>query len=222
MLDVAGIAVSPQHYIGGLRVASAARFELFSHIDQRVLGQLCEGGAAAADATVRAALAAFPAWSAPTAAERMPCLDGFAAEIGKRADALCLLESVDAGVLLSRMRHGVVPRAMLNITWFEQHALELQNRPIDTAQATPAVRHDSAGVVVVITPLNAPLMLSTWKLGPALAADNCCILKPPEWAPLTSSLLADCADPAGLPPGARAPSSRWKMQTSTTPPPPAR
>ena len=201
MLDVAGIAVSPQHYIAGQRHASAERFELFSPIDQRVLGHLCEGGTAAADAAVRAALAAFPAWSALTAAERKPYLDRFAAEIGKRADAFCVLESNDAGVLLSRMRHGVVPRAMLNITWFAQHALELQNRPIETEQATHTVRHDPAGVVVIITPWNAPLMLSTWKLGPALAAGNCCILKPPEWAPLTSSLLADCADAAGLPPG---------------------
>src|SRR5438105_12918535 len=54
---------------------------------------------------------------------------------------------------------------------------------------------------MVITPWNAPLKLSTWKLGPALAAGNCCVLKPPEWAPLTCSLLADAADPAGLPPG---------------------
>ncbi|RYY49788.1 MAG: aldehyde dehydrogenase family protein, partial [Comamonadaceae bacterium] len=106
-----------------------------------------------------------------------------------------------AGVLLSRMRHGVVPRAMLNISWFAQHALSLQDRPIDTEQAHHIVRHDPAGVVVIITPWNAPLMLSTWKLGPALAAGNTCILKPPEWAPLTCSVLADAAHAAGLPPG---------------------
>jgi 5-carboxymethyl-2-hydroxymuconic-semialdehyde dehydrogenase len=99
------------------------------------------------------------------------------------------------------MRHGVVPRAMLNITWFARHALGLQNRPIDTEQARHIVKHDPAGVVAIITPWNAPLMLSTWKLGPALAAGNTCILKPPEWAPLTCSLLADAAHAAGLPPG---------------------
>lgn len=136
-----------------------------------------------------------------TAAERKPYLDRFAEEIGKRADALCQLESTDAGVLLSRMRHGVVPRAMLNISWFAEHALDLQNRPIETDQARHIVRHDPAGVVVIITPWNAPLMLSTWKLGPALASGNTCILKPPEWAPLTCSMLADAAHAAGLPPG---------------------
>ncbi|MCJ0765201.1 aldehyde dehydrogenase [Variovorax terrae] len=201
LLDVVDVAVSPDHYIGGLRVASAETFDLFSPIDQKPLGRIAEGTAEHVDAAIRAALQAFPAWSAMTAAERKPYLDRFAQEIGKRADAFCALESTDAGVLLSRMRHGVVPRAMLNITWFAQHALTLQDRPMDTDQAHHIVRHDAAGVVVVITPWNAPLMLSTWKLGPALAAGNTCILKPPEWAPLTCSLLADAAHAAGLPPG---------------------
>ncbi|KQP22660.1 aldehyde dehydrogenase family protein [Pseudorhodoferax sp. Leaf267] len=201
LLDIAGIAVSPDHYIAGQRVASAERFALHSPIDQRPLGHISEGLAEHVEAAIVAAQHAFPAWSALTAAERKPYLDRFADEIGKRADAFCLLESNDAGVLLSRMRHGVVPRAMLNIRWFAEHALTLQDRPIETEQATHLVRHDPAGVVVVITPWNAPLMLSTWKLGPALAAGNCCILKPPEWAPLTCSLLADAAHAAGLTPG---------------------
>jgi acyl-CoA reductase-like NAD-dependent aldehyde dehydrogenase len=200
LLDVAGVAVSPDHYIDGRRVASAESFELFSPIDQRLLGRIAEGTAEHVEAAIGAAQRAFPAWSALSAAERRPFLDRFAQEIGKRADALCMLESNDAGVLLSRMRHGVVPRAMLNIGWFAEHALDLQNRPIDTEQAHHIVKHDPAGVVVIITPWNAPLMLSTWKLGPALAAGNTCILKPPEWAPLTCSLLADAAAAAGLPP----------------------
>ena len=201
MLDVAGVAVSPDHYIDGRRVASSETFEVRSPIDGRLLGRVAEGLPEHVEAAIAAAQRAFPAWSALSAAERKPVLDRFAEEIGKRADAFCVLESNDAGVLLSRMRHGVVPRAMLNIGWFAQHALALQDRPIDTEQAHHIVRHDPAGVVVVITPWNAPLMLSTWKLGPALAAGNCCILKPPEWAPMTCSLLADAAHAAGLPPG---------------------
>lgn len=201
LLDVAGVAVSPDHYIDGRRVASGETFELHSPIDQQLLGRVSEGLHEHVEHAIAAAAKAFPAWSAMSAVERKPYLDRFAAEIGKRADAFCLLESTDAGVLLSRMRHGVVPRAMLNITWFAEHALALQDRPIDTDQAHHIVRHDPAGVVVIITPWNAPLMLSTWKLGPALASGNTCILKPPEWAPLTCSLLADAAHAAGLPPG---------------------
>ena len=201
LLDVAGVPISPDHYIDGGRVASAEHFDLFSPIDQRLLGRVAEGLPVHVEAAIAAAQRAFVPWSAMTAAERKPCLDRFAEEIGKRADALCSLESNDAGVLLSRMQHGVVPRAMLNIRWFAEHALGLQDRPIETEQAHHRVRHDPAGVVVIITPWNAPLMLSTWKLGPALAAGNTCILKPPEWAPLTCSLLADAAHAAGLPPG---------------------
>jgi 5-carboxymethyl-2-hydroxymuconic-semialdehyde dehydrogenase len=160
-----------------------------------------EGGAEHVDSAIAAAQKAFPTWSRLTAAERLPYLNRFADEIGKRAEAFCRLESRDAGVLLSRMRHGVVPRAVLNIRWFAEGALSLQERSIETDQAVHRVRHDPAGVVVIITPWNAPLMLATWKLGPALAAGNTCILKPPEWAPLTCSLLADAAHAAGLPAG---------------------
>src|SRR5438034_160746 len=127
LLDVMGTGVSPDHYIGGRRVASAQTFELHSPIDQRLLGRVSEGLDDHVEAAIAAAQAAFPAWSALTAAERKPYLDRFAAEIGKRADDLCKVESNDAGVLLSRMRHGVVPRAMLNITWFAEHALSLQD-----------------------------------------------------------------------------------------------
>lgn len=201
LLEIAGVTVSAAHYIDGERVASGDTFENFSPIDGRSLGFIHEAGGEEVDAAVVAAAHAFPAWAALGAAGRKPYLDRFAAEIGKRTDAFCVLESNDAGVLLSRMRHGVVPRAMQNLQWFAEHALTLQDRALDTVQAHHRVRHDPAGVVAVITPWNSPLMLSTWKVGPALAAGNTVVLKAPEWAPLTSSLLADCAQAAGLPRG---------------------
>ena len=60
---------------------------------------------------------------------------------------------------------------------------------------------DPAGVTAIVTPWNAPLMLATWRIGPALAAGNTVVAKPPEWAPLTASLFADIAHEAGLPAG---------------------
>lgn len=200
-LNVAGVSVSADHFIGGRRVRSEQTFEVFSPIDRRLLGHVSEGTDRHVAAAIEASQAAFPKWAAMPATERKPYLDRFADEIGKRADDFCTVESNDAGVLLSRMRHGVVKRAQLNISYFAQRALQLQNKTIDSPQATHLVRHDPAGVAVIITPWNSPLMLATWKLGPALASGNTCILKPPEWAPLTSSLLADAADAAGLPPG---------------------
>ncbi|MDB5678285.1 aldehyde dehydrogenase family protein [Sphingomonas bacterium] len=193
--------ISPLHYIDGERVASAETFELFSPIDQHVLGRVAQASDAQADAAVAAAGRAFPGWAALGAEGRLPYLRRFGEEIGKRGDLLCLTESTDAGVLLSRMRHGIVPRAMLNITFFAEAALTLQDKVIETPQAIHRVRHDPAGVCVIITPWNAPLMLSTWKVGPALASGNTVVVKPPEWAPLTCSLLADAAHDAGLPPG---------------------
>ena len=62
-------------------------------------------------------------------------------------------------------------------------------------------RLEPYGVVAIITPWNAPLMLATWRIAPALAAGNTVVAKPPEWAPLTASLLADIAAEAGLPAG---------------------
>ncbi|HTI67188.1 MAG TPA: aldehyde dehydrogenase family protein [Caulobacteraceae bacterium] len=200
-IETGDVKVSALHYIGGRRVGSERSFSLFSPIDMRELGEVALGLEEHVDAAVAAAAAAFPAWAALGAEGRLPYLKRFAEEIGKRGEALCLAESNDAGVLLSRMRHGVIPRAMLNITWFAEHALTLQDRVIDTPQATHYVRHDPAGVCAIITPWNSPLMLATWKAGPALASGNTVVIKPPEWAPLTTSLLADAANAAGLPPG---------------------
>ena len=193
--------VSTLHYINGERVASSETFDLFSPIDGRALGEVAQGSVQQVHDAVSAAARAFPAWSALSAATRRDYLHAFAAEIGKRKDAFCEVESNDAGVLLSRMAHGVVPRTMLNLTYFADHALTLQDRTIETEQATHHVRHDPAGVCAIITPWNAPLMLTSWKLGPALASGNTVVIKPPEWAPLTCSLLAECAHAAGIPAG---------------------
>lgn len=201
MIHIDGHPISPDHYINGRRVASSETFETFCPVDQKVLGKISAGLDEHVDAAVSAAQAAFPGWAALGAAGRLPYLERFAEEIGKREEAFALAEANDAGVLLSRMRHGIVPRAMMNITWFAKEALSLQDRVIETAQAIHQVRHDPAGVCAIITPWNSPLMLATWKAGPALASGNTVVIKPPEWAPLTTSLLADAADAAGLPPG---------------------
>jgi acyl-CoA reductase-like NAD-dependent aldehyde dehydrogenase len=195
------IRVSAQHFIGGHRVDSDKAFSVFSPIDMRELGHVAHGEPREVDAAVAAAREAYPSWSALGAQGRLPFLRRFADEIGARTEVLCLVESTDAGVLLSRMRHGIVPRAMLNITWFAEHALHLQDKIIESAQATHRVRHDPAGVCAIVTPWNAPLMLTTWKAGPALASGNTVVIKPPEWAPLTCSLLADAAAAAGIPAG---------------------
>ena len=84
LLHIAGIDVSPHHYIDGRRVASPETFELHCPIDQALLGHVAEGTDTHVDAAISAAQRAFPAWSALSAAERQPLLDRFAAEIGRK------------------------------------------------------------------------------------------------------------------------------------------
>lgn len=201
LIALEGATISPLHYIGGARVDSSERFKVFSPIDGRLLGAVALGDSDIAARAVEAAERAFPAWAELGAERRLPYLLRFAEEIEARSDAMAEAETNDAGVLKSRLKHGLVPRAALNIRWFAEAALTLQDNVIETSQATHLVRHDPAGVCAIITPWNSPLMLTTWKAGPALASGNTVVIKPPEWAPLTCSLLADAADAAGLPAG---------------------
>jgi aminomuconate-semialdehyde/2-hydroxymuconate-6-semialdehyde dehydrogenase len=101
------------------------------------------------------------------------------------------------------MSKRVLPRAANNIRFFADYAVQRLAEPERTLPGGErnGVRHDPAGVVAVSTPWNAPFMLATWRVGPALAAGNTVVLKPPEWAPLTCSMLGDLADDAGLPAG---------------------
>lgn len=200
-VHIAETKVSALHYIDGTRVGSTDSFSIFSPIDGRPLGDIAQADAETIGRAVAAAERAFPAWAALGAEGRLPFLLRFAEEIAARSEEMATAEANDAGVLMSRLRHGLVPRAALNIRWFAEAALTLQDKVIDTKQARHLVRHDPAGVCAIITPWNSPLMLSTWKAGPALASGNTVVVKPPEWAPLTCSLLADAAEAAGLPAG---------------------
>ncbi len=95
----------------------------------------------------------------------------------------------------------MVPRAALNIQFFAERALKLNDEKIDSPEVVNHVRFDPAGVAALITPWNGPFMLTTWKVGPCLAAGDTAVVKPPEWAPMTCSMMADLATEAGLPPG---------------------
>lgn len=198
---VAGVDVSTEHWIGGQRVASRETFRDESPIDGAHLADVASGGAAEVEAAVRAARDAFPGWAALGPRGRQPLLKSFAERIRARTKDLSALETSDNGSLLAGNLHRVVPRAAHNIEFFADWALRLEDERIDSDEVVNHVRYEPAGVAAIVTPWNAPLMLTTWKLGPALAAGNTAVVKPPEWAPLTCSLLADLAHEAGLPAG---------------------
>ena len=198
---VAGVAVDTRHWIGGERVASVETFTDVSPIDGSTLGEISRGTATEAAAAVAAARAAFPAWAATSRAERARILHAIADGVEKRIEDLANVETLDNGALLRSHRRGVMPRVAHNFRFFADWLLKLEHQDFDTRGHTNHVSWDPAGPCVLITPWNAPLMLATWKVAPALAAGNTVILKPAEWSPLTASLLADIAAEAGLPAG---------------------
>jgi aminomuconate-semialdehyde/2-hydroxymuconate-6-semialdehyde dehydrogenase len=199
--SVAGVDVSLDHWIGGKRVSSTDRFANASPIDGSDLGAVAAGGKIEADMAVEAARAAFPAWAALGVEGRQPILHKFAEGMLARGKDLAAVETADNGSLLAGNLHRVVPRAAQNISFFADWATTLQDHAIDHDEVVNNVRYDPSGVAALITPWNAPLMLTTWKVGPALAAGNPVVVKPPEWAPLTCSLMAEIAHEAGLPAG---------------------
>ncbi len=167
-----------------------------------MLGAFAAGGATG-ESGIPAAEAAFPAWAALGPKGRGAYLRRFADLIEKNVEILALVETTNNGSLLESGRLRVMKRGAHNIRFFCEMAENLQGARWDTeaANATNQVKYDPAGVTVLITPWNAPLMLATWKIGPALAAGNTVVLKPAEWTPLTASMLADFALEAGLPAG---------------------
>ncbi|WP_432172966.1 aldehyde dehydrogenase [Streptomyces sp. Tue6028] len=200
-ITVAGVSVDTRHWIGGERVASAGTFTDVSPIDGSVIGEIARGTATEAAAAVAAAKAAFPAWAATSRAERARLLHAVADGVEKRIEELAIVETTDNGALLRSHRRGVMPRVAHNFRFFADWLLTLEHEDFDTRGHTNHVDWDPAGPSVLITPWNAPLMLSTWKIAPALAAGNTVVLKPAEWTPLTASLLADITAEAGLPAG---------------------
>ena len=202
MLDVAGVRVDPRHWIGGERIESAGAFDDLSPIDGGILGQVARGGQAEVDAAVAAAREAFPGWAALGPVGRGEILGRVADLIETRLEDFAQLETRDNGSLLRSHRRGVMPRVAMNIRFFAEYAVhDLTHPEFETRGHTNVVSWDPAGVAAIITPWNAPLMLATWRIGPALASGDTVVLKPPEWAPLTASLFAEITAEAGVPPG---------------------
>ncbi|WP_447927144.1 aldehyde dehydrogenase family protein [Vreelandella sp. EE27] len=200
-IEIEGIQVSPHHYIGGQRVASSQTFTNYCPIDGHVIGEIAAGLPEHCESAVAAAEEAFPAWAALGPEQRRTYLYRFAAEIRVWGDKLARVECEDNGMLLARLRGHQIERCAQNIEYFADEAVRLADTAFDGEKAHHDISHEPAGVALLITPWNSPMMLTTWKLGPALAAGNTVVVKPPEWAPLTCSMFGDIADAAGLPKG---------------------
>ena len=198
-----------RHFIDGDFTAGATgrTFENRSPVDGSLISTVHEGGreeVAAAVAAARAALAG--PWGRMSVPERAEVLHRVADGIMERFDDFLAAECRDTGKPRSLASHIDIPRGAAN---FKIFADLIKNVPTEAFQMpTPdgtgalnyAVRVPK-GVVAVISPWNLPLLLMTWKVGPALACGNTVVVKPSEETPTTTALLGEVMNAAGVPKG---------------------
>ncbi|MFM5904341.1 MAG: aldehyde dehydrogenase [Microbacteriaceae bacterium] len=201
-VEVAGARIDTRHYIGGERVASAETYTNTSPIDGSFLGEISRGTDAEIELAVAAARKAFKGWAELGPVGRGELLMRLAELVEENLETLAQLETMDNGSLLRSHRRGVMPRVAMNIRFFADWAINhLKHEPFETRGHSNNISWDPSGVCALITPWNAPLMLATWKIGPALASGDTVILKPAEWTPLSASYFADLTKQAGIPDG---------------------
>jgi 1-pyrroline dehydrogenase len=147
------------------------------------------------DRAVRAAKEAFErGWFDSTPGERMSMLLKLADRIDEHAEELGRLEAENVGKPIE-VSMADLPFISDNLRFFAGGARFLEGRAAgEYVQGhTSMIRREPHGVVGLIAPWNYPLMMAIWKIGPALAAGNCIVLKPSEWTPLTALRLAELA-----------------------------
>lgn len=159
-----------------------------------VIEVVADSTPAEVDAAVTAAGRALEEWAATTPRERSERLHLLADRVARDADALADLESRNVGKPRA-MARDEVDYSVDNLRFFAAAARCLRGEPSGEYLAgyTSSLRRDPVGVVGLITPWNYPLMMAVWKLGPALAAGNSCVLKPAEHTPLTTLRLVELA-----------------------------
>jgi len=194
------------HFIGGEFISSASgdTFETVNPATGEVIASVSLGQAEDINRAVEAAKDAFDngPWPHMSIKERCQILRRIGDLIVENKETLAFAETADTGKPIIESMEGDIPRAAYNFHFFSDYAPSL-NEECFTVNANE--RHftvrEPLGVVGLITPWNLPLYLATWKIAPALAMGNTCVLKPAEWTPYTATLLADIMNQAGLPPG---------------------
>ena len=182
--------------------ADGATMEVLNPHDNSVIGEVAEGGEADIDAAVDAATRAFPAWRDMAAAGRGNLLLKLADAIERAGDEMARLESTDTGHPMRDTTRLDVPRTVGCYRYFGGMADKLQGDVIPVEEGfLNYVLREPIGVVGQIVPWNFPLMFTSWKLGPALAAGNTVVMKQSELTPLSTLKIAELARDVGFPPG---------------------
>ncbi|MDB5587674.1 MAG: aldehyde dehydrogenase family protein, partial [Devosia sp.] len=180
------------HFIDGKWTKPGKTFASDNPATGKPLAQITDGTAEDVDAAVKAARAAFPAWSGLSGYERGKYLYAIARAIQKHARLFAVLETMDNGKPIRESRDIDIP---LVARHFYHHAGWAQHLSREFPNAVPY------GVCGQIIPWNFPLLMLAWKIAPALAAGNTVILKPAEFTSLTALLFAEICERVGLPKG---------------------
>jgi aminomuconate-semialdehyde/2-hydroxymuconate-6-semialdehyde dehydrogenase len=195
------------NFINGVFVPTNKTFEKRTPISNQVIGLAHEAGQAEVDAAVKAARAALNGeWGKMSVVKRVEMLYAVADEINHRFDEFLEAELADTGKPHSLASHIDIPRGAAN---FKVFADIIKNAPTESfTMTTPdggtAVSYGvrtPLGVIGVVCPWNLPLLLMTWKVGPALACGNAVVVKPSEETPATATLLGEVMNKVGIPKG---------------------
>ena len=193
------VSIAPRYglFIGGEFVppADGGYFTTLNPATEEPLAEVAQAGPPDVDRAVAAARAAYEGpWGATSGRDRAKYLYRIARVIQERAREFAVLESLDNGKPIRESRDVDIPLAAAHFFYYAGWADKLEH-----AGFGPDPR--PLGVAGQVIPWNFPLLMAAWKLAPALAAGNTCVLKPAETTPLTALLLAEVIGEAGLPPG---------------------
>ncbi len=192
--------------IGGQSVEAAdgGTFDVVNPADGAVIARAPMGGREDVDRAVAAAQAAFDdprGWANWAAGKRGRTLAKFAALVKQHTEELAQLESRNVGKPINGAR-GEVTGASLVFDYYAGAANKLFGETIPVSKpGLDFTLREPIGVVGLIVPWNFPILMASWKLGPALAAGNACILKPASYSPMTAIRLGELALEAGIPAG---------------------
>ena len=167
---------------------------------EAVMAEIPRAGADEVDAAVAAAKAAFPAWRAVAPADRSALLRRLADQLEAESEDLATLEARNAGKPISDAR-GEIGMVVECFRYYAAAPERLLGHTIPVAGGVDMTFREPLGVVGLIVPWNFPLVITSWKTAPALAAGNTIVLKPAELTPLTALELERVALESGLPEG---------------------
>ncbi|CAM2148632.1 putative aldehyde dehydrogenase DhaS [Pararobbsia alpina] len=196
--------IQTQLFIGGRFVAaeSGETLAVLNPHDNAKIADIALAGKADIDRAVAAAKAAFPKWSRMAAADRGRLLLKLADAIEANGERLAWLESLDTGHPIRDTRFLDVPRTAATFRYFGGMADKFEGSVIPVEQGfLNYLLREPVGVVGQVVPWNFPLMFTSWKMAPALAAGNCVVMKPAELTPLSSLAIAELMAEVGFPEG---------------------